>query len=121
MKIPGPDHPITITSNPKRVQVVFNGRVVADTTRARTLQEATLPPVQYIPREDADMTLFARTSHTTHCPYKGDAAYFSLEVDGRIAENGVWTYETPHPAVASIKDHLAFYPSRVDRIEELPG
>jgi uncharacterized protein (DUF427 family) len=83
------------------------------------LKEATLPPVQYIPREDADMSVFARTSHTTHCPYKGDASYYSLEVDGRTAENGVWTYEAAYPSVASIKDHLAFYPSRVERIEEL--
>jgi uncharacterized protein (DUF427 family) len=118
MKIPGPDHPIAIEPNPKRVRVLFNGRVVAETTRALTLKEASLPPVQYVPREDADMALFARTSHTTHCPYKGDAAYYSLTVNGRMAEDAVWTYEAPYPAVASIKDHLAFYPDRVDRIEE---
>jgi uncharacterized protein (DUF427 family) len=121
MKIPGPDHPIAIEPNPKRVRVLFNGRVVADTTRALTLQEASLPPVQYVPREDADMVLFARTSHATHCPYKGDAAYYSLTVDGRTAEDAVWTYEAPYPAVASIKDQLAFHPDRVDRIEEPPG
>jgi uncharacterized protein (DUF427 family) len=118
MKIPGPDHPITIAPNRKRVRVVFNGRVVADTAGALTLREADLPPVQYIPREDADMTLFSRTAHASHCPYKGDAAYFSLNVDGRVAENAVWTYETPYPSVAEIKDRLAFYPSRIDRIEE---
>ncbi len=89
MKSPGPDHPITIEPNPKRVRVLFNGRTVADTHRALTLREAMLPPVQYIPREDADMALFARTSHATHCPYKGDAAYFSLTVDGRRSENAV--------------------------------
>jgi uncharacterized protein (DUF427 family) len=118
MKLPGPDHPIAIAPNPKRLRVVFNGRVVADTTRALTLKEATLRPVQYIPREDADMDLFAPSTHTTHCPYKGDAAYFSLTVDGRTAENAVWTYEAPYPAMAEIKEHLAFYPDRVDRIEE---
>src|SRR4051812_13663679 len=110
MKIPGPDHPITIEPNPKRVRVLFNGRVVADTTRALTLREASLPPVQYFPREDADMVRFARTSSTTHCPYKGDAAYYSLTVEGRSAEDAVWSYEAPYPAVASIRDHLAFYP-----------
>ena len=110
MKVPGPDHPITIEPNAKRVRVVFNGRVVADTTRALTLRETSLRPVQYIPREDADMAAFVRTTHATHCPYKGDAAYYSLKVDGRTAENAVWTYETPYPAVAQIKDHLAFYP-----------
>lgn len=118
MKIPGPDHPITVVPNPKRVRVVFNGRVVADTVRALTLKEASLPPVQYIPRGDADMSVFARTAHASHCPYKGDAAYFSLSVDGRVAENAVWTYESPYPAMAEIKEYLAFYPSRVDRIEE---
>lgn len=117
MKIPGPDHPITVESNPRRVRVTFNGRVVADTMRALTLREASLAPVHYVPREDADMALFARTAHASHCPYKGDAAYFSLTVDGRSSDNAVWTYEAPYPAVAEIKDHLAFYPSRVDRIE----
>ncbi|HYG87189.1 MAG TPA: DUF427 domain-containing protein [Azospirillum sp.] len=120
MKIPGPDHPITVVPNPNRIRVVFAGRVVAETTRALTLKEATLPAVQYIPREDADMALFERTTHATHCPYKGDAAYYSLRVGGRAAENAVWTYESPYPAVAMIAQHLAFYPNRVDRIEQLP-
>jgi uncharacterized protein (DUF427 family) len=119
MKLPGPDHPITIEPNRKRVRVLFNGRVVADTTRAVTLKEASLRPVQYIPRADADMALLVRTAQTTHCPYKGDAAHFSLSVDGRTAENAVWTYEAPFPAMAAIKDRLAFYPARVDRIEEI--
>src|SRR5438094_5285055 len=102
---PRREHPITIEPNPNRVRVTFNGRVVAETTRALTLREAGLPPVQYVPREDADLALFARTAHATHCPYKGDAAYYSLSVDGRTAEDAVWTYEAPYPAVASIQDH----------------
>jgi uncharacterized protein (DUF427 family) len=118
MKIPGPDHPITIEPNRKRVRVVFNGRVIADTARALTLRETSLRPVQYIPRDDADMRFFVRSAHATHCPYKGDAAYYSLSVDGRTAENAVWTYEAPYPAMAPIKEHLAFYRDRVDRIEE---
>jgi len=112
-------HRITIEPNPKRVRVVFNGRVVADTTRALTMNEAGHPPVQYIPREDADMSLMERTDHMTHCPFKSDASYFTIRADGRVAENAVWTYEEPYPGVAAIKDHLAFYPDRVDRIEEL--
>jgi len=112
-------HRITIEPNPKRVRVVFNGRVVADTTRALTLREATLPPVQYVPRDDADMSLLERTDHRTHCPFKSDASYFTIRADGRVAENAVWTYEDPYPGAAAIKDHLAFYPDRVDRIEEL--
>jgi uncharacterized protein (DUF427 family) len=118
MKIPGPDHPITIEPNPGRVRVVFNGRVVADSTRTLTLREASLRPVHYIPRADADMSLLVRNAHASHCPYKGDAAYYGLSVEGRTAENAVWTYETPYPAMAPIKEHLAFYPDRVDRIEE---
>ena len=118
MKLPGPEHPITIAPNRKRVRVVLNGRVVADSTRALTLREASLRPVHYIPRADADMRYFVRSAHATHCPYKGDAAYYSLSVDGRTAENAAWTYETPYPAMAAIKEHLAFYPARVERIEE---
>ena len=75
MREPGPDHPITIEPNPNRVRVVLGGFIVAETTRALTLRESTLPPVQYIPREDAAMSLLQRTDHKTHCPYKGDAAY----------------------------------------------
>ena len=120
MKIPGPDHPITIEQNPNRVRVVLSGITIADTTRALTLREASYPPVHYIPRADVDMSRLRRTDHNTHCPYKGDAAYYSIVVDGRTSENAIWTYEQPFAAVASISEHLAFYPSRVDRIEELP-
>ena len=119
MKVPGPDHPITIEHNPRRVRVVFNGCVVANSRRALTMREANLPLVHYIPREDAVMSLFTRTSRITYCPYKGEAAYFSLHVEGRASENAVWTYEMPFPEVAEIKGRLAFYPSKVDRIEEV--
>lgn len=112
--LPGPDHPITITPTSGRVVVKAGGRVVADTRRALTLREASYPPVQYIPRADADMSLLTRTDHSTHCPYKGDASYYSLPG----APNAVWSYESPHPAMAAIRDHLAFYPTRVDSIEQ---
>ena len=118
MKLPGPHHPITIASNPRRVRVTFNGRVVAETRRALTLREASYPAVQYIPRADIDMTLLERTAHASHCPYKGDASYFSLTVDGRVSENAAWSYEAPYPAMVEIKEFLAFYPSRVKAIEE---
>ena len=118
MKVPGPDHPITITPNPKHVIVSVGGRVVADTRAALTLREAAYKPVQYIPRGDVDMSLLARTSHATHCPYKGDAAYYSIPLGGERAVNAVWSYETPYPAMAAIKDYVAFYPNRVDAIEE---
>ena len=118
MKLPGPDHPITIARNGKRVRVSFAGKTIADTANALALQEASYPPVFYIPRGDADMAALTRTAHHTHCPYKGDASYFTIAAGGRTAENAVWSYEQPFPAVAEIKDYLAFYPNRVDGIEE---
>ena len=121
IKVPGPDHPITIARNANRVVVKVAGRIVADTQDALTLREASYQPVHYIPRKDVDMTLLAPTDHTTYCPYKGDCAYFSIPLGGERATNAVWSYEAPYPAVAAIKDHLAFYPDRVDAIEETPG
>jgi len=117
IKIPGPDHPITIQFNPSRVVVSVGDRVVADTCNALTMREASLPAVQYIPRKDVDMSLLQRTDHATYCPYKGDCAYYSIPAGGDRSVNAVWTYESPYAAVAEIKDHLAFYPSRVDAIE----
>ena len=117
MKLPGPDHPITIEPNGTRVRVRFAGKVVADTTRALALREASYPAVYYIPRADTDMSLLTGTNHSTHCQYKGDASYFTISADGRNAENAVWSYEQPFPAVAEIKEYLAFYPNRVDAIE----
>ena len=118
IKIPGPDHPITVERNPARVVVTLGGRVVADTRDALTLREASYPAVQYIPRKDVDMSLLSRTDHSSNCPYKGDASYFSIPSGGERSRNAVWTYESPHTAVAAIKDRLAFYPDRVDSIEE---
>jgi uncharacterized protein (DUF427 family) len=117
-RTPGPDHPITIAPNPARVVVTVGGHVIADTRAAVTLREASYPPVQYIPREDVDMSKLTRTNHATHCPYKGDAAYYSIPAGGERSRNAVWTYEDPYPDVIQIKDHLAFYPNRVDSIEE---
>lgn len=117
IKQPGVDHPIAVSPEGARIRVLFGGRTIADTTRALTLKEARYPPVYYIPRADVDMALLTHTAHRTHCPYKGDASYFTISVDGRTAENAVWSYETPYPAVAGIKEHLAFYPNRVDEIK----
>jgi uncharacterized protein (DUF427 family) len=119
IKTPGPDHPITLTANPHRVVVTVAGRNVADTRSALTLREAEYSPVQYIPRKDVDMSLLERTAHTTYCPYKGDCAYYSIPSGGKRSVNAVWSYEAPYPAVAAIKDHVAFYPSRVDAITEV--
>ena len=102
----------------KRIVVKIAGVRVADTMRAIALKEASYPLVQYIPRADADMTLLTPTARATHCPYKGDASYFSLAADGATADNAVWSYETPFPAMQQIAGYLAFYPNKVDRIEE---
>jgi len=116
-KLPGPDHPITVERNPKRVVVTVAGRVVADTQDALILRESTYPPIYYVPRKHVDLSLLERTEHSTYCPYKGDCAYYSIPAGGDRSVNAVWTYEAPYAAVAEIKDHVAFYPDRVDSIE----
>ncbi|HVT52691.1 MAG TPA: DUF427 domain-containing protein [Dongiaceae bacterium] len=120
-KTPGPDHPIAIQPTLDRVVVKFAGEVIADSTRALTLREAKYPAVQYIPRGDVKMERLVRTEHHTHCPYKGDASYFTVKAGGRTSENAVWSYEQPFEAVGEIADHVAFYPDRVDSIEIIEG
>ena len=121
IKIPGPDHPISIQPNPDRVVVSVAGRVVADTRDALALREADYPAVQYIPREHVDFSQLERTDHMTYCPYKGDCNYYSVPAGGRKSVNAVWSYEDPFPAVAQIRGHVAFYADRVDEIaEQLP-
>jgi uncharacterized protein (DUF427 family) len=115
--LPGPDHPISIEPTGARVTVTVAGRVIADTVNALTLQEASYPAVQYVPLADIDPAVLQESDHTTHCPYKGDAAYFDLRVADRVAPDAVWTYSSPHDAVASIAGHAAFYPKHVDAIE----
>ena len=121
IKVPGPDHPISIERNPARVVVSVAGRVIADTRNALRLREADYSPVQYIPREDVDLSQLERTDHATYCPYKGECRYYSVPAGGRKSVNAVWSYEDPFPAVAQIRGHVAFYPDRVDEIaEQLP-
>jgi predicted adenylyl cyclase CyaB len=117
-KIPGPDHPIVIGRNPHRVVVTLAGKVIADTSDALILREAHYPAVQYIPRKDVDMAAVERSPTQTYCPYKGNASYFSIPAGGKRSVDAIWSYEIPYAAVAAIKDHLAFYPDRVDAIEE---
>ena len=116
VKVPGPDHPISIEANPSRVLVTLGGTIIADTRDALTLREASYPPVQYIPRRDVDIAALARSEHTTYCPYKGDASYYSIPAGGDRSLNAVWTYEMPFEAMARIKNYVAFYPDRVDKI-----
>jgi uncharacterized protein (DUF427 family) len=118
IKIPGPDHPIFIERNPARVVVSVAGRVIADTRNALTLRESDYSPVHYVPRADVDFSQLERADHATYCPYKGDCTYYSVPAGGKKSVNAVWTYEDPYPAVAQIKEHVAFYPERVDEIAE---
>jgi uncharacterized protein (DUF427 family) len=116
IKIPNPDHPISIEPNRARVVVKVGGKIIADTSDALTLREASYPPVQYIPRRDVDMAALTRSEHTTYCPYKGDASYYSIPAGGDRSRNAVWTYEAPFEAMSQIEDYVAFYPDRVDEI-----
>jgi uncharacterized protein (DUF427 family) len=121
IKPPGSAHRITIEPSPARIIVSVAGRIIADTRNALTLRETGYAAVHYIPQKDVDMTLLVRTDHHTYCPYKGDCAYYSIPLGRDRSSNAVWTYEAPYRAVAAIKDHVAFYPDRVDAISEQPA
>ena len=110
-----PDWRIVTKPAGARVQVKLNGQVVADSTEAIRVEEGTYPKVFYFPRKDVKMDRLERTSHKTHCPFKGDASYYSFKGG---AENAVWSYEAPFDEMLAIKDLLAFYPDKVE-IKEL--
>jgi uncharacterized protein (DUF427 family) len=114
VKTPGPDHQITVVGHPGRLQATFGGHVIADSGDVLMLKEANYKAVAYFPREDVEMGFLARTDLDTYCPYKGHAAYFTISRDGEIAENAVWTYETPHPGMEIIAGRVAFYPNFVE-------
>jgi uncharacterized protein (DUF427 family) len=116
IKKPNADHPITVAHNPHRVVVKLGDKVIADTTEALALVEGSYAPVQYIPRKDVDMSLLQRSEHTSYCSYKGEANYFHIPLGGEKSVNAIWSYESPYEWLAEIKDHVAFYPDRVDSI-----
>jgi uncharacterized protein (DUF427 family) len=111
--LPSPAHPITIEPTRSRVVVRVDGKIIADTTSALTLQESTYPAVQYVPLADVDQSLLRRTDTSTYCPFKGDASYYTIALPDRELVDAVWTYETPYPAVDVIAGHVAFYPNQV--------
>ncbi len=121
VKIPGPDHPITIEAAPARVKVRVAGLTLADSVRALVLREANYPPVYYVPAADVDMSQLQASSHTSYCPYKGDCSYYDIAAGGERSRNAVWSYQAPYDAVAAIAGHMAFYPDRVDVIEVGPA
>jgi uncharacterized protein (DUF427 family) len=116
-RVPGPDHPISIEADPAHVVVRVAGKAIVDTRSALILREASYPPVLYLPRSDADLSLLQRTEHATYCPYKGDCSYYSIPSGGAKSINAVWTYEEPYAAVEAIKGYLAFYRDRIDSME----
>ena len=121
MKVPGPDHPITIEPFDGRVSVRFAGLSIADSRKALILREAAYPPVFYIPRDDVALASMSRTDRVTHCPYKGDASYYTVDAGGERVVDAAWSYEDPYPAMARIRGHLAFYGNKVDIQADTPG
>jgi len=120
VKVPGPDHPITVTGHSGRLQALYNGHLIADSGDVLIIKEASYKQVAYFPRKDVEMGFLAPTRLDTYCPYKGHASYFTVTMDGQIAENAVWSYVNPHPAMTLIKDRLAFYPHFVE-VREVGG
>ena len=118
MKPIGPDHPITTQKHPRAVRVTFNGVVIAQSADVTALKEASYPIVFYFPRADIAMDHLLRTPHSTHCPYKGDASYYTLSAAGRDEVNAVWSYETPFDQMSAIAGRLAFYANRVSFEED---
>jgi uncharacterized protein (DUF427 family) len=114
MKFPNPDHPITVSANPSRVAAFVAGERIAESQGALTLNESSYPAVQYFPRHDVDMSRLIRSDHRTYCPYKGECTYYSISAGGKYLANAAWSYEEPFESVAQIRNHLAFYPDRVD-------
>jgi uncharacterized protein (DUF427 family) len=112
--VPGPDHPITVSSADHTVTVRFGGRLIAKTDDALVLQESTYPPVHYLPLDAVDPEVLEASDHTTYCPFKGDASYYSLDDGEHRSENAVWSYPAPYDAVAEIAGRVAFYPDRVE-------
>ena len=114
IKIPGPTHPITVESSSDHVIVKADGATIADSTATLVLREANYPPVRYIPLTDVDRAVLAPSDTSTYCPYKGEASYWSITNLPERGEDAVWFYGEPYTAVEPIRDHVAFYPDRVE-------
>lgn len=114
MKIPGPDHPITIVPSDQLIVVTFHGQEVARSSRALALTEASYPTAFYIPAQDVRLDLMSGSEHHTYCPYKGEASYRSLAAEPGDGLNAVWSYEEPYPAMEQIRGHVAFYTNQVE-------
>lgn len=113
-----PDHKVSVEPSPARVRVEFAGEIIADSSRALRVLEASYPPVVYLPREDLKQDLIEKTEHTSYCPFKGHASYYTIRVGDSVSENAIWSYEDPYDQVAELKGRAAFYLDRVDSLVE---
>ena len=104
---------ITVTPAKGTYSIRAGGAVLGETSNALELREGDYDPVIYVPRADVAMAFLERTDRTSHCPHKGDAAYYSVVTKSETIPDAVWTYEAPKDDVAAIGDHLAFYPGKV--------
>ncbi len=109
-----PDYQIDVAPAGKHVRIEVNGQAIVDSKNALLMREQNHKPVYYFPQSDVDMSLFERTGHSTHCPFKGDASYWTLMVNGRVLEDVMWSYLTPCDEVADIAQYVAFYRDRID-------
>ena len=115
---PQSDYRVSFDPCPRRVSVEFNGVILADSSRAMVMRETRLAPVYYFPRSDVRTDLLNRTRHHSYCPFRGSASYWTLKVGEQVLENAVWSYESPNPEAAAVKDYLAFYQNRMDAVYE---
>jgi uncharacterized protein (DUF427 family) len=109
-------HTITITPANQHVEVHVNGVKVAESDSPVLLEETGLPPRSYLPREHVRTDLLRATTSETVCPFKGQATYWSLEADGEVHDDIVWSYESPIPDAEAITGLMAFYNERVDLV-----
>lgn len=105
---------LVIEPSGRRIQAVFNGEIIADSRKALVMHETRLPLFYYFPRDDVRMDLLERTDHRTHCPFKGNASYWTIRVGERSARNAAWSYETPFDEAKTVAGHVAFYWSQID-------
>ncbi len=110
-----PGYRIELLACPRRVRAIFGGETLADSTGAVLMHEVGIAPVYYFPRADVRLDLMERSGHTTSCPFKGEASYWTLAAGSRRAENAAWSYEAPYREVHEIGDYVAFYRDRMDR------
>jgi len=102
-------HTLYLEDSPRRVRVIFNGETVADSCKVKLLHETGHLPIYYFPEEDVRMDLLKESDHTTYCPFKGDASYWSVRVDDKVAENAVWSYREPIDSAPPLSGLVAFY------------